>query len=62
MGIYSVHTTWSGYCRGESTYEVEADSEEKADDLYYEGERVSHRIIRDDTESEIESIKLKEEN
>ena len=57
MRKYKVNITWSGYSRGESTYIIKADSEDEARELYYEGDRVTHSVVRDDTENEIETIK-----
>jgi len=57
MPIYEVKCQWSGYSRGLSTYRVEADSEEEAKELWWEGDRIYHRVVRDDTENEVESVK-----
>ncbi|MFH1428840.1 MAG: hypothetical protein ABIH39_03750 [Candidatus Margulisiibacteriota bacterium] len=57
MAKFEIKTVWSGYSRGVSTYIIEANNEEEARELFYEGERTEHEVVRDDTESEIESIK-----
>ena len=53
---YEVKCQWSGYSRGVSIYIVEAESEEEARELWYEGDRAYHKVVRDDTEVEIESV------
>lgn len=57
MAKFEIKTVWSGYSRGTATYIVEADNEECAKEMWYEGERVQHEVVRDDTEAEIESVK-----
>lgn len=52
MKTYDVQVEWSGYSRGYSVYRVEAESEEKAREFWYEGERRVHETVRDDTETE----------
>lgn len=61
MTNFIVKTEWSGYCRGQAAYLVEAESEEQARDIFYEGEELYKDIIRDDTESEILSVEIAEE-
>jgi len=58
MGKYRVKTVWGGYSRGKAEYIVEANSEEEAKELLWEGEEVSKTTVRDDTESEVESVEL----
>lgn len=62
MKKYHVEVDWSGYSRGYSVYEVYADSAEEAEDMYYEGERIEHDVVRDDTEKEGVLATLAEEN
>ena len=57
MNKYEVKTEWSGYSRGKATYIVEANSKEEARELWYEGEEVDKDTVRDDCESEVESVK-----
>lgn len=57
MPKYEIGTVWSGYSRGVSTYIVEADSEEEARELWYKGEKTHNEVVRDDRETEIQSIK-----
>ena len=47
---FTVRVEWSGYSRGYSVYEVEASSEQEAKECYYEGIKVQHEVVRDDTE------------
>ena len=54
---YKIELDWSGYSRGFSVYEVEAESEDEARESWYEGKRTHHEVVRDDTEKEISSIK-----
>ena len=56
MPKYKIKIDWSGYSRGVSTYVVEAGSEEEAREIWYEGERTEHNVVRDDTEKEIQSV------
>jgi hypothetical protein len=48
---FKVQVEWSGYSRGYSVYEVEAESEEQAKEMYYEGNRIEREVVRDDTET-----------
>ena len=50
MPKYKVQVEWSGYSRGYSLYEVEANSKEEAEELYWESEPYHVVTIRDDTE------------
>ena len=52
MKTYDVTVNWSGYSRGFSTYRVQADSEDEAKELWYEGEEVQRTTVRDDTEAQ----------
>ena len=58
MNKYRVITEWSGYSRGKAEYTVEANSEEEAKELFWENEPDSKKTVRDDTESEVESVDL----
>ena len=58
MGKYRVVTEWSGYSRGKAQYTVEANSEEEAKELFWDVEPDSKTTVRDDTESEVESVEL----
>ncbi|AUR93176.1 coil containing protein [Vibrio phage 1.184.A._10N.286.49.A5] len=49
---YQVRVEWSGYSRGYSVYEVEAESEDEAKEICYEGDKLEHVVVRDDTESQ----------
>ena len=62
MKTYKVETTWSGYCRGMAAYSVKAESPEEAKRYWYEGEEIYKEIIRDDTESEVDSVEEIVEN
>ena len=68
MGLktYEVTVDFSGYSRGYEVIEVEAESEEAAEeaaeDNWYDGREILHKIVRDDREHEFRSIKLIEEN
>ncbi len=53
MPEFEINISWSGYSRGLSKYLVEADTEEEAKEIYYEGKKVYHEVVRDDTDSEI---------
>ena len=55
--LYVVEVEWSGYSRGYSTYEVEAESKEDAMENYDYGREIHREIRRDDTESEAISAK-----
>jgi hypothetical protein len=57
MKKFEVTTNWAGYSRGYAVYEVEAENEEAAKSLWYEGLEIERETIRDDTESEISSVK-----
>lgn len=52
MKKYKVAVNWSGYSRGYSVYEIEAESEEEAIENCWDGERIEHEVVRDDTEKE----------
>ena len=54
---YRVKIDWSGYSRGVSEYILYAKDEEEAKECYYDGKKVYHRTVRDDTEKEIQSVK-----
>lgn len=56
MPKYKVEVNWGGYSRGTSVWEVEAENEEEADEMYFMGKRVEHKVVRDDTEGEVESV------
>ena len=56
MKKYKVSVEWSGYSRGTAIYEVYAEDEEDAREIYWSGRRVSNSINRDDTEREIVEI------
>ncbi len=58
MNKYRVITEWGGYSRGKAEYIVEANSEEEAKELFWENEPDSKETVRDDTESEVESVDL----
>ena len=49
---FKVQVEWSGYSRGYSIYEVEAENEDHAKEIYYEGKKIEHETVRDDTESQ----------
>jgi len=57
MKKFLVTTEWSGYSRGTATYEVEAETADEARELLFEGKQINREVVRDDTESEIESVK-----
>ena len=57
MKKWTVEVQWSGYSRGISTYIVEAETEEDAKENWWDGERVAHKVVRDDTEGEPQSAK-----
>jgi len=57
MKKFRVEIDWSGYSRGVAAYEVEAENEEEARDLWYDGKQLYHETHRDDTEKEIFSVK-----
>lgn len=50
MPKFKVKFDWSGYSRGYSIYEVEAKNAEIAKETFYDGEKVEHKVVRDDTE------------
>ena len=58
MAKYRVDIEWSGYSRGVSSYEVEAESAEEAGDNYYEGECTSEITVRDDRDSDVSKVTL----
>ena len=58
MNKYRVITEWFGYSRGHSEYTLEANSEEEARELFWGVEPDSTTTVRDDTESEVESVEL----
>lgn len=49
---FEVEVEWSGYSRGISTYRVKAATAREAMESWGEGERISHRVVRDDTSGE----------
>lgn len=50
MAKYKVTVGYSGYIRGERTYEIEADSKEEAEmEAKYSYDFIEDNIIRDDT-------------
>ena len=53
---FKVRVEWSGYSRGYSVYEVEADSKEEALENYYEGNQIEREVVRDDTEAQEKNI------
>lgn len=53
---FKVQVEWSGYSRGYSVYEVEAESEEEALECYYEGNQIECNVVRDDTEVQEKNI------
>lgn len=53
---FELKVEWTGYCRGTSTYQVEADSKEEAEESLHKGKRTHHDVVRDDTEKDIVSI------
>lgn len=60
MKKFRVKFDWSGYSRGYSVYEVEAETAEEAKETFYDGKKVEHEVVRDDTERddmEAEEIK-----
>lgn len=56
MPKFKIILEWSGYSRGTEIRIVEAETEEEAREIWYEGKQVDRQIVRDDTESEIDSI------
>lgn len=55
---FEIEMNWSGYSRGVSTWVVEAESEEEARENWCCGEEIDRCVVRDDTESEVESIRV----
>lgn len=53
---FKVQVEWSGYSRGYSVYEVEAENEEEALECYYEGNQIERNVVRDDTEAQEKNI------
>ncbi len=58
MPKYSVTLEWSGYSRGTSTYEVEAENKEDALENYDCGRLIYNEIVRDDREKEATEAEL----
>ena len=56
MKKFKVEIDWSGYSRGCSVYEVEAETQEEAEELWDEGEKITDVTVRDDRESEVTKI------
>jgi len=56
MAKFLVSVEWSGYSRGYSVYEVEAECAKEAEDNYYSGVQTEHEVIRDDTEKEVDEV------
>lgn len=54
--MFQVQVEWSGYSRGYSVYEVEAENEEEALECYYEGNQLERCVVRDDTEVQEKNI------
>jgi len=48
---FKVRREWSGYSRGYSIFEVEAENKEMASEQWYEGKVIEHKVVRDDTET-----------
>ena len=57
MTKYRVDTEWAGYSRGNSSYFVDANSEQEARDTYRNFDE-DRETIRDDTEDEITEVVL----
>ena len=57
MPKFEVSVEWSGYSRGYSVFEVEAEDAEEAKEIWYDGKKVHHEIHRDDTEKEAVDVK-----
>ncbi|MBG23740.1 MAG: hypothetical protein CMF22_10495 [Idiomarinaceae bacterium] len=57
MTNYVVYVDWEGYSRGVAAYEIEAENEEEARELYLEGKLLHSDVVRDDTESQVYKIK-----
>ena len=56
---YDVETEWSGYSRGYSVHRVEAESEQEAKENWWDGKRIAHETVRDDTEmQEVVSVSI----
>ena len=55
MSKYYVKYGWSGYSRGTAVREIEADSPEEAEKLWYKGKLISNKVVRDDTELDIDT-------
>jgi hypothetical protein len=53
---YLITTQFSGYSRGNATFTVDADSEEEARELWFEGVQETFDVIRDDREYEILAV------
>lgn len=60
MKKFKVTFDWSGYSRGHSAYEVEAETAEKAIENWYDGDEIEHVVVRDDTERDEDSMKAEE--
>ena len=51
MSKYLVDVEWSGYSRGVSTYSVEADTAEEAEENYsWHGDLINREVVRSDIE------------
>ncbi len=57
MAKFQIITEWSGYSRGTAIYLVEAKNEDEARENWCEGKEIAREVVRDDTETEIESVK-----
>jgi hypothetical protein len=58
MKTYDVEVEWSGYSRGYSVYRVTARSEKEAKNEWYNGERIAHGVVRDDTDAEVGDVSI----
>jgi len=58
MSRFKVNLDWSGYSRGTSTWIVEAKDKEEAEECFFDGKRISHMTMRDDTDREVSSVEL----
>jgi len=59
---YLVKFALGGPCRGYQTWEVEADSEDDAKEMFYEGTCIEDVIVRDDRERDEITAEPKEES
>lgn len=56
MPKFNVTVGWSGFSAGFSTYEVNAENEQQAKEIYSLGKKVDHSTTQDEIDNQISSV------